>query len=373
MKRDIIDTLEEFAALQDNWNELLCHSALENPFQSHQWFLTWWQVYGNGELYIITCSDDISGKLLGALPLYKSRIGNIVPLTVLRFLGSGQGSADFLGCLARQGIEHLIFKACLDILLKSSDSWDLIELQDMDADSLFYLFLKDAGIHNIVEMRDQNKRCPYLALPNSWDGLVNGVSKKVRQRIGYYRRALDKKGVVTFELLEDPSELAGALSDMIRLRQDRMEQKGITTAPVTDSYYSFHGQLMPRLLECGKLKFYFLRLDGERIAYLYLFSGGSSVYFYQTGFDRTWSSQSVGFVLLGMVLEKTIADGYTVFEFLRGLERYKFEWGVVGEKYLVDLVIPGRTLSVKFWLFQFWFKKIARNLFRFISTINLRQ
>ncbi len=347
MKLDIIDSIEEFIPLGDEWNNLLALSAFDNPFQSHQWLVTWWQVYGKGKLHIVTCRDALSDELLGALPLYRSRWRSLIPLQALRILGSGKGNADFLGGLARQRSEAEVFGAMLEALLQDRRSWDVIELLDMDSDSPFCQFLRSASLPGIVEVQDPDKRCPYLTFPDSWEGLLKGLSRKVRQRMSHVRRSLDKNVVVVLEEVADLKELDGALADVIRLRQDRMEQKGITTAAITDAYRRFHKQLMPSLLKCGRLRLYFLCLDGQRIAYSYLFSGGSGIYFYQTGFDRNWGRQSVGFVLLSMVIEKSIADGYKTFEFLRGIERYKYEWGNVEERYLSQITLFSRKPSGK--------------------------
>ena len=343
MKLTLIRHEEEFAAIQNQWEDLLAHSFRNNPFQSYQWLWTWWHVYGNGELYIITCRDSSSDELLGALPLYKCTSRGILSVSVLRFLGSAQGSADFLGCIARQGCENMVFNACLGYLFQNSGRWDLIELHDMDVDSPFYRFLLESAHPRMVAGRDWDKCCPYLSLPDSWDTLTHDVSKKVRQRIGYYRRALEKKGVVVLEEVKDSAELPDALSDMVRLRKDRMEQKGITTSAVTDAYCNFHGQLMTLLQKSGRLRLYFLSVDGKRVAYLYLFTGGDAIFYYQTGFDRSWGNQSVGFVLLGMVIESAIESGLKYFEFLRGAEEYKYEWGKVGERYLASVSIFGKS------------------------------
>lgn len=339
LKVDSISNEASFAALQDSWGDLLGHSERENPFQSHQWLTTWWQVYGTGTLHIVTCRDNETDELIGALPLYQTTQGLVVRLKVLRFLGGVQGSADFMGCLARQGRQTEVYEACANALLKDTGLWDVIDLQDMDSDSGFCRYLRSIAFAGLIETIDPGKRCPYLKLPDSWEDMLNGVSTKVRQRIGYYRRSLEKLGTVELELITDPEALPGALADMITLRQDRMEQKGITTAKITDAYGAFHRELQQRFLKCDRLRLYFLRLDGQRIAYLYLFSGGTGIYFYQTGFDHIWSKQSVGFVLLSMVIEKSIADGYKTFEFLRGVERYKYEWGNVEEKYLSRISI----------------------------------
>lgn len=345
MEVKLITSATEFAALHDEWKSLLTEAERVNPFLTHEWLQSWWEVHGHGELYVITCRDAATAELAGILPLFRCTVGGLPPATVVRFMGSEQVSSDFLECLARRGQEQEVYAACLNALLADVGAWDLIELQDLEEDSPFCRFLATAGIPGSKTVRDPGKCCPYLELPASWELLLTGLSTKVRQRVGYYRRALERKGEVGFEQVSDPAALAGALDDLVRLRRDRLDQKGLSCVRVTDAYRSFHGRVMERMLAGGRLRLYFLSFEGERIAFLYLFSGTGRLFFYQTGFDRSWSNQSVGFVLLGMVVERAIAEGETTFEFLRGAERYKYEWNPTGERQLVDMIIPGNTLA----------------------------
>jgi CelD/BcsL family acetyltransferase involved in cellulose biosynthesis len=103
------------------------------------------------------------------------------------------------------------------------------------------------------------------------------------------------------------------------------------------------------MTEAGRLHLYFLSVGGERVAFLYLLAGGDSLYAYQTGFDRAWSKMSVGFVLLGMVIERGIAEGVAVLEFLRGAESYKYDWRVSGTRQLVDVIVPGNSMSARLY------------------------
>ncbi len=336
---DVIDNAAGFDSIKEEWDDLLTESEEENPFLSHQWLQTWWEVYGHGSLHIIVAWNSNSGELIGILPLFRYRRKSLIPARMLKFLGSERVSSDFLGCLARRGSEEIVYQACMAALQRDANLWDIVEFQDMDEDSLFFSHLIKANIQRIVIQRDPDKCCPFLALPESWEALLKNLSSKMRQRVGYYRRALAKKWTVQLEQLTSPDDVAQAMSDMVRLRQDRMDQKGIVAGKVTQSYFKFHEILMPRLLACDKLRLYFLRVDNQRVAYMYLFAGGKRIYFYQTGFDRNWSNQSIGFVLLGKVIEKTVNEGFTTFEFLRGDERYKYEWGNVDDRHLCSVTI----------------------------------
>jgi CelD/BcsL family acetyltransferase involved in cellulose biosynthesis len=46
----------EFSSLREEWNRLLSASGLANIFLTHEWLLSWWEVYGEDiELLVLTC------------------------------------------------------------------------------------------------------------------------------------------------------------------------------------------------------------------------------------------------------------------------------------------------------------------------------
>ena len=152
MRIEFIVTMNGFNALHEEWDNLLENSLNDNPFLSYSWLHTWWEVYGHGELYIITCRDSVSGELLGILPLFRFRTGLLLSATILRFMGSERVSSDFLECIARHGREDEVYAACIDALQRDVSKWDVVELQDMDEHSPFSRFLTGAGIPGMEMM-----------------------------------------------------------------------------------------------------------------------------------------------------------------------------------------------------------------------------
>jgi len=69
-----------------------------------------------------------------------------------------------------------------------------------------------------------------------------------------------------------------------------------------------------------------LDVDGHPAAAWYGFTSGATVYFYQGGRDPRWERESVGLVLMGMMIQRAIQRGYRAFNFLRGDDRYKQQW-----------------------------------------------
>jgi len=69
-----------------------------------------------------------------------------------------------------------------------------------------------------------------------------------------------------------------------------------------------------------------LDLDGQAAAAWYGFTSDRTVYFYQGGRDPRWERESVGQVLMGIMIQRAIQHGYRAFNFLRGDDRYKQQW-----------------------------------------------
>jgi CelD/BcsL family acetyltransferase involved in cellulose biosynthesis len=68
LKVAVINKANDFAALEEEWEELYRNSPLATPFQSWAWLYSWWEYYGRGyELRLVTIRDD--GLLVGLMLL----------------------------------------------------------------------------------------------------------------------------------------------------------------------------------------------------------------------------------------------------------------------------------------------------------------
>jgi lipid II:glycine glycyltransferase (peptidoglycan interpeptide bridge formation enzyme) len=69
-----------------------------------------------------------------------------------------------------------------------------------------------------------------------------------------------------------------------------------------------------------------LTINGVVIAATFSFITDSVYYLYNSGFDNTLYPNA-GFYLKAMSIKRAIEKGYTVYNFLQGDERYKYELG----------------------------------------------
>src|SRR5260221_13602661 len=66
---ELITRLEQFEALQSDWNALLHYNATNEIFLTWEWQRTWWQFYHPGTLWVITARNE-TGQLVGIEPRF---------------------------------------------------------------------------------------------------------------------------------------------------------------------------------------------------------------------------------------------------------------------------------------------------------------
>lgn len=326
MKVSVINSEIEFFSIRDNWNGLLDSCPEASVFLSHDWLFNWWKVFGKGTPYIVACW--MQEKLIGLLPLYAECKKSNTIIKRLGFLGNCGVSSDFLDCVAAPGFENEVFEAIWAHLKQDTNQWDLINLFDMDNSSDFAAFLRRRVLGKQKIITRETASCPYLVLPDNWDDLLSRLSKKKRKNLRYYKNKLSAHGHISLDVITTQGEIPGAFEDFLGLRLDRLETKNLAITSVDEKYRQFHRNVMESMLENGKLQLFFLKLEEERIAFLYQFRHGTRIFAYHTGFDRKWMAYSVGTVLFEFTLRRLIEDGVQVFDFLRGDERYKYSWDV---------------------------------------------
>ena len=70
----VLDQLQDFATLEEEWEDLHRNAAFATPFQSWAWLYSWWEFYGKDyELRVVTIREG--GLLVGLMPLMLERRG----------------------------------------------------------------------------------------------------------------------------------------------------------------------------------------------------------------------------------------------------------------------------------------------------------
>ncbi|MBV9343006.1 MAG: GNAT family N-acetyltransferase [Acidobacteria bacterium] len=164
-----------------------------------------------------------------------------------------------------------------------------------------------------------------LPLPATMEALLERFSKCHRGNLRNARARLARAGGGFFELAA-PATLEEFLDDLFRVHRLRWSKAGQAGVLADERIKAFHALAAPRLLACGLLRLYRLRVDGRTAAAVYALFHRATAYCYVQGFDPEFSFLSPGNLLLYRVIEDAIQSGLTSFDFLRGQENYKLHW-----------------------------------------------
>lgn len=323
----LVDDDAGFVQLRENWDRLCEKCTAKALFLDWQWMHLWWQEYGKGlskaRLAIVVFESQ--GEICGILPLYcSSEAGPLGRVTRGGFIGDQIESSDYLDVLTTA--DHA------DYLIENLDR---ILAEILPAVDVFYFkgVFEDSIVGRAMSKLPENQReiaefriCPYLTLPDSLDTFLAGRSKNLRYNIRRRTRKLFDADGAVFEVVQSPEEVSEGVKQIFDLHSLRAEQKNLDTKFVEDVRYNFHRTISKSLAEKDKIRLFFLNVDGARIASLYCFDDGETLYYFQGGFDPEWSKKSPGMVIMAKVIEYGIEHGRRYFDFMRGGEEYKFSW-----------------------------------------------
>jgi len=328
----LCDTAEAFRNLQDEWNHLLDHAARKSAFLRHEFLYAWWEVYGrkqNGATPFILIARDRERRLVGLLPLYREPSRwPIFGGRALRFIGSAREAPEYLDMIVVDNAQTpQIIKAVLAALKNLRAQYDLLRLTDMAEDALLLAFLQ--GWTEACGGQWQQrpwKVCPHIKLSGDFAAYLQSISANHRANFRRRQRKLQDSCKVTMEIATTPAQVEKDFDTLFALHQKRWTQREGTSAFNNERSRRFHRRVATTMAENGVARIFSLQCENKTVAALYCFLYDNRLMYYQAGFDIDYENQSVGLILMGMVLQYCFEQGYKEFDFLRGQEEYKFHW-----------------------------------------------
>ncbi len=330
LKIEIISEVSAFRRLKNEWNALLAQSAKKSFFLTWEWQFHWWEFYqtiGVKKILHIIVIRDVSGKIQAILPLYKAAVRSIFrrKLHLFYFIGSGHESSEYLDALILADHDPQIVDIALESLQQSGTHG--LHFSDLRDDSFLVPVLQKWAAQKTIyaEKRDW-KTCPFIPLQGDYDSFINSLSKNMRYNIRRRTRNLQKNHGVNFRLTETLAEAEQAVTILYDLHRKRWATREGASKFDDPQREKFHRHIAPVLLQSGYLRFFILEVDKQPVATLYCFSYGGHVYYYQAGMEPEMEKKSIGMVVMGKAIEASFDEGAHEYDFLRGLEDYKFRW-----------------------------------------------
>ena len=315
-----------FAALKQEWDELLGASDSDGLFLTWEWLYTWWKhLAADSRLYIVVVRCE--GVLAALAPCCSSSpsLTHRRLLPVLQWLGSGNVGSDYLDVIVRCGYEEEARDAISSYLAR--------ERLVLNWTQLKWGACQAAGVASALAVNGwsvaeaKTNTCPFIPLVGkSWDAYLASLGAEHRYNFQRKWKRLNRDYSVSFEQVGTPQQCSDSINLVIAQHNLRWRDRGGSDAFHMPSLVEFHREFSQVALGRGWLRLFILRLDGKPAACLYGFLYRETFYFYQSGLDPAYEKHSVGLVAMGLAIKTAIEEGAEEYDLLHGGEAYKSHW-----------------------------------------------
>ena len=348
------------------WDRLLARTHSPTPFSRWTFHRAWWDAYGDTahEQYLVclpaghgTTIDWSAARAIVPL-MHRHEIepddvecrtsvrpheptGTRVPGEAKAVFFGASYHADYASVLADPPDLPAAALATTHTLALPPDpahgatDWDVVDLRRLRPTdpALTALETALAGQPGWRVVRELEDVCPVVTSPSGdWDEFLATLDKKARHEIRRKLRRAESIGPLTIEI-ESPS--TAAIDAFIALHRMRFGEDGLfPNNPGGERSRKFvhrlaelernesgGGQLHVALVRCGT------RLIFAALA----FDDGATVFLYNAGMDPSAREASPGVSGTALYFRDRLAAGRRRFDYLRGNESYKYEWGAVDE------------------------------------------
>jgi CelD/BcsL family acetyltransferase involved in cellulose biosynthesis len=355
---------------QATWDGLAARNPWATPFSSWAFQRSWWDGYGanaHDETLVVCRGAAGDGAAAAAAPAGDGEPIAIIPLmhrhevepsdaethSTIRhgrplgltpvpatakaiFFGASY-HADYATILADPADFPAVSAALADYLEHPVGSaWDVVDLRrlrcgDPASDALAAALgsreIADGWTLNI----EREDVCPVVTLPQVDDieTFLDTLGKKQRHEIRRKVRRAEAVGPV--ELLDSRDPLAD-LEVFIDLHQRRWGADGLfPPTPGGEQSRIFATRLFETFGPSGGLGLTSLMVGGRRIASGIHFETDDALLYYNAGIDPDARELSPGVLMIHAYMRRALERGLRRFDFLRGDESYKYDWGAVDE------------------------------------------
>ena len=318
MKVSIRDRFEAVGA--SAWDGLVAASRLRSPFLSWVWQHEWARTFAADCRLEIRCVQDGAGNLVALLPLYESSAG------ALELIG-GADVSDYLDLISLHGREEEAWMALFQSRTAERAEWVLHAVPEVSPTVVSLPPL--AAACGLTVSATVEERCPVLALPSSWETYLAHLSGRHRHELQRKMRRLERDAPdAQVSSVSGPADIAARLDDFLALhRSSRVGKARFMDARME----RFFRSALAAFAERGAARLWFLDAASGPIAAFVTIEWDGTVGLYNSGFAPEQAALSPGVVLLTQVIRDAIARRRDKFDFLRGEERYKYEFEPVAE------------------------------------------
>lgn len=319
MNLEIHTELACFQKITNEWCALLKNTSHYTIFQTPAFIHTWWQVYGEGRLHVITIRDT-QNMLVAVCPLHIIEKENKKILTFI----SDKDVTDYQ--------DFIIHKQCTDEIYSSISNYfeTMLTAKEIDSIELFSLPSYSATRTKLIYKKSTQKEieqdvCPVIELPHHWDSYLDSLERKQRHEVRRKMKKLSENTPHEYIVVKKLAEYQNAITTFIALHKASSQEKADFWDSKREKFFTL---FLERAEEHNWLRLYFLHIEDTPVATLLIFEHDHEYQLYNSGFLKdVFKEYSIGQVLLAYTIKEAIEHGITRYDFLRGSEPYKFRLG----------------------------------------------
>jgi len=291
-----MDVFSQFTPELDSaWNDAFSRDSNKFPFYIKQWHTQW----------LSSLSENEQPMIIADVPTHV-----LIPLAVkngIAHFSGGEEISDYLDAIGPEQAKASLWRKALDVIaMQGAKLLVLRNIPQNSASLSFFSSHKGA----MIEKEDTT---PIVVLPGTFEEYLIGLDRKNRHEL--------KRKVRKFEATHSPITITHATDMDLLLRL--MKRDADKSHFLSDSMQRFF-QNLPDTLD-DTLTQFTLDVSGVVVATAVTFRTRDGLLLYNSGYNEAYVG--AGFYLKAKMVEWAILNGITVFNFLQGDERYKYELG----------------------------------------------
>lgn len=391
---ELIRELEDFELLREEWDKLLEESEA-HIFQSFEWQYIWWHHFGDDRpLNILAFRKE--GELVGLAPFFldDTSLWGEQTFLKLRFIGcsipggeaigtfADYSPTDYLDVIAHSEYKDEVARALLNYLEQTWNQFDQIDFDEIPEDGIIHEHLIPKMKERGWSFKKKRKEvCPYITYPDSMEDYLLDLDRKARYELRYSKRAVTEKELFSVYEAKNDEEIEKVFADFVALHQERWNKQGMPGAFADQRYARFLKDIARVFNQRGWLRLTTaIDNDDSCIAVDFAFAFKNCTYDYQKAFDydSPLAKYSPGRALMYFLMEEAIENDRSVFELLRGGEKYKFRVANDSKyNWKITIPSPSKKKGLKYRIYEMYtlFSNVKRRLGRekLIMKVHLQE
>lgn len=312
-----LETIDDFSELlrkKTEWSRFAERLSNLTPFQLPEWLLAWWAHFGSGQLHVFVFRSD--GEIVALFPCFRHEWEGKRQITLI-----GSGISDYL----EPGMTREHGPAVLELLaeeLRRDRNWDVCNWQDLDANTPLSCLRTD---HELKLSVEPDMACTETHIcadfEQWWDQRPHGLRRNVRR---YLEKARSIEEPEFYVSSRAEPEILNALITLHTARWQRHSEPGMIVANRSSRFLR---EIFDRFACAGMLRLFAVRFQAKIVAVICSFPYRNTLFSYLSAFDPEYESFGFGRLLLYHSMQYAFKEHYRSWNFLRGNEPYKFDWG----------------------------------------------